>query len=445
MLSTNFLLTTEQMFYILNTNICSILSNNKEGIFVERAILHSDINNCYASIECLYDPSLCGKPVAVGGSVEMRHGIILAKSEQAKRCGVTTGEAIWQARQKCRDLIVVPPHFDRYTLYSGYVQDIYRRYTDEIEPFGLDECWLDVTGSGQLFGSGKTIAEEIRNRVRKELGITVSVGVSFNKVFAKLGSDLKKPDAVTVIPQSGFREKIWNLPASAMLGCGRATVRKLSNFGVHTIGQLAACDRDFLQAVFGKMGLELWKYANGLDDARVKPDGFTPVSKSIGHGTTCVRDLENEHEVWLVMLALTQEIGRRLYGEKLAATAVQIGIKNSDLFVRQFQTPLPLPTQSAFEIASGALTLFHNAYRWERKVRSVTVRAINLVPASAPVQTDLFSDFARHERQQKIDETVLRIRQKYGKKGIFNACLLLENTMPDYKPDHAVLPGAMYK
>ena len=221
---------------------------------MERVILHSDINNCYASIEMLYDPTLRGKPIAVGGSVETRHGIILAKSEQAKRCGVKTGEAIWQAQQKCRDLIVVPPHFERYSRYSRLVRDIYRRYTDTIEPFGLDECWLDVTGSQGLFGAGDAIAEDIRKTVSRELGITVSVGVSFNKIFAKLGSDLKKPDAVTVIEKRNFKEKIWDLPASAMLGCGRATVRRLESYGVHTIGQLAACDLHFLQYTFGKMG-----------------------------------------------------------------------------------------------------------------------------------------------------------------------------------------------
>lgn len=412
---------------------------------MERVILHSDINNCYASIEMLYDPTLRGKPIAVGGSVETRHGIILAKSEQAKRCGVKTGEAIWQAQQKCRDLIVVPPHFERYSRYSRLVRDIYRRYTDTIEPFGLDECWLDVTGSQGLFGAGDTIAEDIRKTVSRELGITVSVGVSFNKIFAKLGSDLKKPDAVTVIEKRNFKEKIWDLPASAMLGCGRATVRRLESYGVHTIGQLAACDLHFLQYTFGKMGEELWKYANGLDVSRVKPDGFTEVSKSIGHGSTCVRDLTTAQEVWLVLLSLAQEVGRRLHAEGLAATAVQIGVKDSALFVRQYQCPLQIPTQSAFELAKAAFALFTNAYRWELNVRAVTIRAIRLIGADTPVQTDLFSDFSRHIRQEKIDRTVLEIRRRYGKAGIFNACLLMEKNIPHFAPDYAVLPGMMYR
>lgn len=412
---------------------------------MERVILHSDINNCYASIECLYDPALRGKPVAVAGSVEARHGIILAKSEPAKRCGVKTGEAIWQAQRKCHDLIIVPPHFDRYAKYSELVRNIYRRYTDEIEPFGLDEAWLDVTGSQGLFGDGVKIANEIRSTVSRELGLTVSVGVSFNKIFAKLGSDMKKPDAVTEITRRDFREKIWNLPASDMLGCGRATVQKLQKYGIHTIGQLAACDAAFLKSVFGKGGEELWRYANGLDLSRVCPDGFVPVSKSIGHGATCVRDLKLPREVWLVMLSLSQEIGRRLFSEHLAATSVQISVKNSALFVRQYQCPLPLPTQSAFEIAKAAFSLFTSVYRWELPVRAVTVRAISLVDANAPVQTDLFSDFARHEQQERLDAAVRTIRARYGKSTIFNACLLCETAIPHGAPEHAVLPGSMFK
>lgn len=357
---------------------------------MERVILHSDINNCYASIECLYDESLRGKAVAVAGSVEARHGIVLAKSEPAKRCGVKTGDTVWQAQKKCRDLIVVPPHFDRYVKYSELVRGIYRRYTDEIEPFGLDEAWLDVTGSRSLFGDGVQIANDIRTRIREEFGLTVSVGVSFNKVFAKLGSDMKKPDAVTEITRQDFREKIWNLPVTDMLGCGRATVQKLKQYGVYTIGQLAACDVRFLTNVFGKGGEMLWRYANGLDAARVCPDGFVPVSKSIGHGATCMRDLQTPHEVWLVMLSLSQEIGRRLFAEHLAATAVQISVKNNALFVRQYQHPLPLPTQSAFELAQAAFSLFQSVYRWELPVRAVTVRAISLTDDAAPIQTDLF-------------------------------------------------------
>ncbi|HIU35271.1 MAG TPA: DNA polymerase IV [Candidatus Fimenecus excrementigallinarum] len=409
---------------------------------MERIILHSDINNCYASVECLYDATLRGKPVAVGGSAETRHGIVLAKSEQAKRCGVQTGETLWQARQKCRELVVVPPHYERYLRYSRLVRAIYRRYTDCIEPFGLDEAWLDVTGSSAL-ASG-TVADEIRRAVRRELGLTVSVGVSFNKIFAKLGSDLKKPDAVTVIDHTNFREKIWNLPVDAMLGCGRATARKLRLCGVQTIGQLASCDPAMLQARFGKAGETLWLYANGLDCSRVRPDGEEPVPKSVGHGATCVRDLHTAGEVWLVLLSLTQEICKRLHEAALAASAVQVSVKNNLLFARQFQSPLPLPTQSAMELARAAFELFCRQYRWEKPVRAVSVRAFRLQAENMPVQTDLFTDFSRHSRQAQLDETVLAIRRRYGRDSIFNASLLSETALSHAAPAFCVLPGTPF-
>ena len=221
---------------------------------LNRTILHSDMNNFYASVECLYNPKLRGKPLAVGGDAEARHGIILAKNYEAKRFGVQTGEALWQAKQKCRELIIVEPHYDKYIRFSQMAREIYGEYTDQVESFGLDECWLDVTGSEKLFGTGRQIADQIRERIKFELGITASVGVSFNKVFAKLGSDMKKPDATTVIPPDSFREKVWPLPVNELLYVGRATHRKLHTYGVNTIGDLAKADVNFLKLVFGKVG-----------------------------------------------------------------------------------------------------------------------------------------------------------------------------------------------
>ena len=270
------------------------------------------MNSFYASVECMLNPSLKGKPVAVGGSAESRHGIILAKSQEAKACGVKTGEALWQAREKCSDLIIIEPHYEEYMKYSEKAHEIYRRYTDLIEPFGLDECWLDVTSSLSLFGSGAVIAESIRETVKFELGLTVSIGVSFNKIFAKLGSDLKKPDAVTCIEKANFREKIWPLPASDLLGVGRATTKKFESCGIITIGDLAKTDVDFLRRRFGKCGEQLWVYANGLDSSRVKHDSYLREIKSIGHGITCVSDLVSTDEVWKVFLQLSQDVSRRL-------------------------------------------------------------------------------------------------------------------------------------
>ena len=265
---------------------------------LERTILHSDANGFYASVEMLLNPELRGKAVAVCGSTEERHGIVLAKSERAKKAGVKTGMANWEARKACPGLITVPPQYDQYCKFSRLLRNIYLRYTDLVEPYGMDECWLDVTGSTRLCGSGESIAEEIRKTVREELGITVSIGVSFNKIFAKLGSDMKKPDAVTVLDKANWRERIWPLPVSELLYVGRATTRKLMSRCVYTIGDLAQLDPELLRSWFGKNGLMLWAFANGEDTSRVKPDGYEMPIKSVGHGITCSCDLHEEEEVW---------------------------------------------------------------------------------------------------------------------------------------------------
>lgn len=412
---------------------------------VERVILHSDLNACYASIECMLNPALRGKPVAVAGSIEDRHGIILAKSQEAKVCGVKTGEAIWEAKLKCRDLITVQPHYDEYIKYSGFVRDIYRRYTDLIEPFGLDEAWLDVTGSQRLFGTGREISDDIRKTVKYELGLTVSIGVSFNKVFAKLGSDLKKPDAVTVITRDDFREKLWHLPANEMIGIGRATYKRLESFGIYTIGDLAACKQEWVTRQFGKCGTELWMFANGLDSSRVKPDGYRTPIKSVGHGITCSADLVDATEVWRVFLSLSQDVNRRLKHYNLKASGVQITVKDCNLFCRQFQKKLQIPTQSATELAHAAIDLFNRNYRWNYDVRAVTVRAIDLIDADTPAQLDFFSDMKHHEKMQKIDDTVLELRRRFGKDAIFNACLMQEEKMPHGNPEESVMPMRMFR
>ena len=263
---------------------------------MQRVILHCDMNNFYASVECMLNPELKNKPVAVCGSVEERHGIVLAKNYAAKAFGVSTGEAIWQAKQKCQDLVIVEPHYEQYMKFSKLARGIYGRYTDQIEPYGMDECWLDVTGSGCM-GTGFEIADEIRRTVKFELGLTISAGVSFNKIFAKLGSDMKKPDAITCIEADSFREKIWCLPASDLLGVGRATEKILSGYGIQTIGEFASTSDDFLKCRLGKNGLAIKKYANGLDDSPVMRSDFVSPVKSIGHGITTMQDLENNAEV----------------------------------------------------------------------------------------------------------------------------------------------------
>ena len=247
-----------------------------------RNILHCDMNNFYASVECMLNPALKEYPVAVCGSVEERHGIVLAKNYKAKAFDVKTGDTVWQAQQKCRDLVIVPPHYEEYIKYSKLARSVYERYTDQVEPYGMDECWLDITGTGSLFGSPVEVANKIRETIKFELGLTISVGVSFNKIFAKLGSDMKKPDAVTVIPKDTFREKIWKLPSADLLGVGRATQRTLDSYGIRTIGALAQTDPEFLRSVLGKNGVALWNYANGNDLSLVAKKDFVSPIKSVG-------------------------------------------------------------------------------------------------------------------------------------------------------------------
>lgn len=398
----------------------------------ERVILHCDMNNFYASVECMLDNRLRNRAVAVCGSVEERHGIVLAKNERAKACGVATGEAVWQARQKCRDLVVVQPHYEKYVEASKHAREIYGCYTDQVEPFGMDECWLDVTAS-RTMGTGLEIAEEIRERIKRELGLTISVGVSFNKIFAKLGSDLKKPDAVTCIAKESFRKQIWELPASDMMGVGRATERALAGYGIKTIGQLAAAPIELMQRRFGKNGIALVSAANGEDASPVmKSDAASPV-KSIGHGITTAEDLITPSEVWCVMLDLVQEIGRKLRLHKKKAGGVSIGIRNNELDTKEWQCRLELPTQSPLQLAKTAFQLFERSYRWQCPIRSVTVRAIELLEEDAPIQLDLFTDPAKIERQEKLDRAVESIRARFGKSAIKNAILCQGIKLPSEK------------
>lgn len=412
-------------------------------MFSERVILHSDLNNFYASVECLNNPCLRDKFVAVCGSQEDRHGIVLAKNERAKKSGVKTGEAIWQAKQKCPELVIVPPNFEEYLKYSKLVKEIYYQYTDLIKPFGMDECWLDVTGSTGLFGDGRQIANEIRERVKKETGLTVSIGVSFNKIFAKLGSDMKKPDAVTCIEKDSFKEQIWPLPVSELFGVGRATTAKLSKYNIKTIGELANVDPKYLKTWFGVNGVRLWRFANGLDDSRVAPVDYEPPIKSIGHGITCVADLVNDDEVWKVMLELTKDISRKLRANELLAGGVSVAVKDNTLYYKEYQHKMSGPTRSTMEIAREAFSLFQKNYKWQNHIRSVTVRVINLVSEHIPRQIPLLSDEAKRDKVEKIESAMEKIRERFGKQAVTYACLLGDLKMPKTKDAEIIMPGVI--
>ena len=369
-----------------------------------RTILHSDMNSFYASVEMMLDPSLRGKAVAVCGSTENRHGIVLAKSQLAKKAGVKTGMVNWEARQRCPNLIMVPPQYDEYLKYSKLAHEIYYRYTDMVEPFGMDECWLDVTASRYQHGDGVKIAEEIRTACREELGLTVSVGVSFNKIFAKLGSDMKKPDATTVITPEDFREKVWPLAASEMIYIGRATEAKLANYGIHTIGEVAATPPEMLRNWFGVNGLALWRYANGYDQSRVMHKDFVSPVKSIGHGITCSADLENEEEV-----------------------------------------KLPFRTQLPNEITAAGFNLFRERYNWSQKVRAVCIRATDLEPKSEEEQLSIFIDHEKLDRRERLEDTIEELRGRFGKRSITYAVLLGNLKMPGDGREKVRMPGLMYQ
>ena len=407
-----------------------------------RDILHCDMNNFFASVECKLHPELKGYPVAVCGSVEERHGIVLAKNELAKAKGVKTAETVASAKSKCAGLITVPPHFEEYSKYSKLAHKIYERYTDLIEPFGMDECWLDISGTRRLFGPPEKVADEIRRTVKEELGLTISVGVSFNKVFAKLGSDMKKPDAVTVIPRESFREKVWNLPLSDMIGAGRATTSKLNGYGVFTLGDLARCNPDWIIKLLGKNGYMLWCYANGNDNSPVHPVDFSMPAKSVGHGVTTTADIARCEDAKPILLELAQDIGKRLTAQKKYALKISVNARSSKLQNTCWQTDLPIATRSPMIIADTAYRLFCDNYDWVNPVRSLTVTAFSLVDGGAVIQNSFFNDTIRLEKMEKADGCIRDIRKRFGEGMIKNAVLLTGLAVPKSKAVVS-LPGNM--
>ena len=403
-----------------------------------RTILHSDMNNFYASVECVYDPSLKNRPMAVCGDPEARHGIVLAKNMPAKRAGIKTGEAIWQARQKCPDLIVMPPDFKKYLRFSRMMRDIYADYTNEIEPFGLDEAWLDVTGHRM---SGEAIADELRRRAREELGLTVSVGVSFNKIFAKLGSDMKKPDATTVISRENFRQKVWPLPAEDLLYVGSATRRRLAGRNIRTIGDIARCAPEQLRAALGKNGEMLWTFANGLDRSPVMALGEEAMIKSVGNSTTTPRDIRCDQDAHMVLMVLSESVAERLREQGMKGRVVCLSVRDCDLNCFTVQRKLQRGTALASEICRCALELFRQRYHWERPVRSLGVSVSALESLDGDVQISMFPDTGR-ERRYALETAVGNIRERFGHFALQRACLVGYREFGAINPrdDHTIHP-----
>jgi len=407
---------------------------------MERIIFHCDCNSFFASVELLDKPELKDKPVAVCGDPASRHGIILAKNEPAKKFGVKTAETIWQAKQKCPDLVLLPSHHDLYHDYSRKVNAIYERYTDLVEPFGIDESWLDVTGTLHLFGGDAVaLADRIRREIREELGLTISVGVSFNKIFAKLGSDYKKPDATTLITQEGFRDIVWPLPVTDLLFVGRAAAKVLGQYGVSTIGDLAGFDRQALVTLLGKQGGQLWEYANGLENSPVAPAGQYVQPKSVGNGLTFPHNLIKREEVRQGLAMLADQVAVRLREHGLKACTLQVTIRDPDFKDICRQRPLEHPTCTARELTKAAVAIVEQSWSSGAPIRALTVTAHNLIPeGEASVQMDLFDvqDPNRRDKVEKLEHTMDAIRAKYGKSVLItgNMAKIPENTDKDDLP-----------
>lgn len=414
---------------------------------MDRTILHSDINNCFASIELLYRPELRGRPLAVCGDQSERHGIVLSKDELAKKAGVKTGEAVWQARQKCPELQITEPHFDRYIKYSRIIREIYSDYTDRCEAFGIDESWLDITGCWAC-PDGAEAAREINGRVRRETGLTVSVGVSWNKVLAKLGSDYKKPDAVTVIDREHFRGMVWPLPASDLLMVGRSTSAGLRRMGIYTIGDLARTEPELLSGRFGKAGAMLYAFANGLDTSPVRRTGDEPEAKSVGSSTTAARDITCDAEARLVLLTLAESVGARLRESGFMCRMVEVSIRSAEnLGWRSHRMRLRYATDLTDEILEAACALYRECRADGEILRSVGIRAAELVRADGPEQTDLFCDYVNRNKKSRLDRAMDGIRGKYGFDSIRRACTLADwqlGGLDARKDGHAVHPAGFY-
>ena len=424
---------------------------------MSRTILHSDCNCFYASVELLHHPELRGRPVAVCGNPEARHGIILTADYTAKRYGVKTGMALWQAKQLCSDLIFLPARMDLYLRFSRMAQEIYSEYTDKVEPFGIDESWLDVSDSVSIKGDGYSIAKEISARMKKELGITVSIGVSFNKVFAKLGSDYKKPDAITTMGKDEYRTKAWPLPVSDLLYVGRATDRKLRTMGVKTIGDLALMDESILTKKFGKVGNILHAFANGYDTSPVKIENTSAPIKSVGNSTTTPKDMRTDEDVKIVLYILAESVAARLRENGFRCRTVEISIRDKELFHFSKQTKLKNASNITGEIAEAAYMLYKKSYSlpaneyelksfgtefYQKPLRSIGISGSDLVTDFYWEQMDIFMDPKLREKRMKMDVTVDNIRKRFGFYSIQRGLMYRDSILSacNAKEDHTVHP-----
>lgn len=380
----------------------------------EKVILHVDINNFYASVALLYNTDLEDKYVVICGNPERRHGVVLAKNNKAKKAGIKTGDTLVEARKKVKNLYALPPDFKKYSYLSKKAIELYKQYTSQVESFGLDECWLDVTDSIGLFGSGENIANEIKNRMKNEIGLTVSVGVSFTKVFAKLGSDMKKPDAVTVINKNNFKDKIWGLPIGELLYVGKSSVKKLEAMGLLTIGDVANASKEMLGTVFGKNGYKLYEMANGFDTDEVSAANTVFLPESVSNGATTEKDITTRAEAESLVYSLSEVIAFRLRKYSLSAMGVSVGFRDNKLKYFSRQTKLLNPTNDAKTIADKAMNIIDINYIFgvNPPLRMITVGTYSLVQGEQDFQTTFFEEY--DEKSDTLNTKLDNLRNKYG-------------------------------
>ncbi len=386
-----------------------------------RTILHCDANSFFASCETAIHPEYASFPMAVCGSVEERHGIVLARNELAKKYGVTTAEPVWQAKKKCPQLLTVRPTYGLYSEMSEKMNKIFYDYTDKVEPFGIDESWLDVSGSFKLFGNGKSIADAIRERVKNELGITVSVGVSFNKVFAKLGSDMKKPNATTVIPRDRFASIVWPLPVTDLLFVGSSTAKVLNHVGIYTIGDLACCNESTVKKNLGKNGVMLREFARGNDFSEVTVSGYEPTPKSVSNGMTFRDNLKTSDDISFAITYLSMSVAERLRRHKLCCNNVAVTVRLPDLTSFSHSVSLAHPTCLYDEISKVALSLVYAKKAMWKEIYSVTVHAEKLTPeGDFGYQQKLFPEAweKKYESRHSLETAVDSIRKRFGKNAV---------------------------
>lgn len=412
-----------------------------------RVILHADANGFYASVELVYRPQLRGLPVCVGGDQEARHGIVLASSREAKRCGIKTGMVLWQTRQLCPDLIILPPDFSRYLAFSKRLRKIYEEYSPKVESYGLDECWIDISNPDVSLEDGKALADLLRRRIHEELGITVSIGVSWNKIFAKLGSDYKKPDATTLISPENYKELVWPLPAGDLLFVGPRTVPKLAKYRIYKIGDIANAPEELLSDRFGKVGRMHQCHARGLDDSPVMAVGTEAAIKSIGNSTTTPQDMCSLEDVRCVYTLLAESVATRLREAGFKGRCISISARDAALHCESCQVSIDHYTALSGEIRDTAMDLFISRnYQAMLPLRSVGVSCSSLADARAPVQMDLMGQAAKRQRQLDLARSLDQIRNRFGTQIIQRGNVLANPAFSGINPhdDHVIHPVPFY-